>query len=63
MLTVFWYSFHKHGENVNSVKAEGCNSQKICRLTLKEEYFIMTMPDPYRPSNPGKHSRTAVGTY
>jgi hypothetical protein len=53
MLTVFW----ERGENVNS--ATYCE----VLLRLKDAArFIMTMPDPIQPEQPGENQRTTVGT-
>jgi hypothetical protein len=76
MLTGFWDSrgellahFQKRGENANSAS--------YCEVLLKlwdairrnvqakwqEGYcFILPMPDPHSPSNPGRNSRATVGT-
>jgi hypothetical protein len=44
----------------SSVEASGCNAQKAYKPNGK--CFIVTMPDPYSPSNAGENSRTTVGT-
>jgi hypothetical protein len=71
MLTMFWDShgvllahFQNRGENLNS--ALYCEVLLKLQITdntqanWEEGYcFIMTMPDPYSPSNPGENSGTS----